>query len=200
MNYQELSIKNLKEVNKELYEKIYKKYKYDCVIFVAKGAFLIGKNLAEFADVPLLEIYATRKGGKLKKLVNPILKILPEKLKMHLRSKEMKSNIHTKDPDREINYNSDIWQRYKTCKRILLVDDSIDTGYSALLAKNTVANYFRKSDVKVAVINLFDRAKEVYEPDFHLYENTMFKGPWSNDSKENKKFLKEYNEWKEQYL
>lgn len=197
MNYQELSIKNLNEINKELYKKINKKYKYDCVIFVAKGAFLIGKSLSELADVPLLEIYATRKGGKLKKLVNPVLKVLPEKLKMYLRSKEMKSNVHAKDPNRQINYNSDIWNKYKKCKKILLVDDSIDTGYSALLAKNTIANYFRKSEVKVAVINLFDQAKAVYEPDFYMYENTMFKGPWSNDSKENKRFIKEYKEWKE---
>ena len=28
MNYQELSIKNLKEINKEFCEKVYKKYKY----------------------------------------------------------------------------------------------------------------------------------------------------------------------------
>lgn len=200
MNYQELSIKNLKEINKEFCEKVYKKYKYDCVIFVAKGAFLIGKSFSEFADVPLLEIYATRKGGKLKKILSPVLKILPEKLKSYLRKKEMKSTVHSKDPNREINFNSDIWKRYKKCKKILIVDDSIDTGYSALLAKNAVANYFRKSEVKVAVINLFDKAKEVYEPDFHLYDNTMIKGPWSNDSKENKRFLKEYYEWKEHHL
>lgn len=200
MNYRELSIKNLKKVNKQFFDKVYKKYKYDCVIFIAKGAYLIGKDFSEFANTPLLEIYATRKGGKIKKLIRPILKILPENIKIFLRRKEMESNIHTKSSDRQITYDSNIWSRYKKYKKILIVDDSIDTGYTALLVKNAVTNYFKKSSVKVASINYFSKAKEVYEPDFYLYKDTMIKGPWSNDSKDNKEFLNEYKEWRKNYL
>ncbi len=197
MNFQELSIKNLSETNKKLYEKTYKNYKYDLVIFVARGAYMIGKDFAEWANVPLLEIYASRKGGKLKKLVAPILKILPTKLKLFLRKKEFNSDVHKKDPDRSINYDAEEWNKYKQCKKILIVDDSVDTGYSALLVKNSVQNFFKKSEVKVATLNLFDKAREVYTPDFYLYENTILKGPWSNDSLENKKYLKMYYKWKE---
>lgn len=199
MNYQELSIKNLSETNKKLFDKVYKKYKFDLVIFVAKGAYLIGKDFAEMAgNVPLIEINATRKGGKLKKLLMPILVMLPESLKVYLRSKEMKSDIHTKDPNRDIGYNEEEWEKHLKAKKIIIVDDSIDTGYSALLVKNAVANYFKKSEVKVASLNLFDRAKEVYTPDYHLYENTMIKGPWSNDSKEHKRYIKMYENWKQE--
>lgn len=197
MNFQELSIKNLSETNKKLYEIVRKKYKYDLVIFVARGAYLIGKDFAEWGETPLTEIYASRKGGKLKKIISPILKILPTKLKLYLRKKEFNSNVHKKDPERSIDYNEKEWSQYKSCKKILIVDDSVDTGYSALLVKNTVQVYFKKADVKVATLNLFDKAKEVYTPDFYLYENTILKGPWSNDSTENKKFLKMYYEWKE---
>ena len=199
MNYQELSIKKLEKENKKLFSLVKKKYDFDCIIFIAKGAFLIGKSLSDLAGVPLLEIFATRKGGKLKKTLNPILKIIPEKLKIYLRKKEMNSNVHTKNSDREIKYDTEKWEKHKKAKRILIVDDSIDTGYSALLVKEAISKFFSKSDVKFAVINYFDKAKDVFEPDFYLYKNTMIKGPWSNDSKENKEFLKKYYNWRQIY-
>lgn len=196
MNYQELSIKNLKEINKELFDKVYKEYEYDCVIFIARGAYLIGKHFAEFVNVPLLEISASRKGGKLKKILKPILVLLPEKLKIYLRKKEVKSNVHDKNCDRQIKFNLDMWSKCKDCRKILIVDDSIDTGYSAQLVKESVSNFFVESDVKFAVLNYFEKAEKVFKPDFYLYTNTMLKGPWSNDSKENKEYLRKYNDWK----
>lgn len=198
MNYQELSIKKLKEINKELFEKVYKNYKYDCVIFIAKGAYLIGEDFSKLGSTPLLEIYASRKGNKLKKILKPVLQLLPDKLKIFLRKKEMKSDIHDKNNDRQINYDSKKWENYLDCKKILIVDDSIDTGYSAFLVKEEVSKFFKKSKVKIAVLNYFKKAEKILKPDFYLYENTIIKGPWSNDSKENKKFLKLYNDWKAQ--
>lgn len=200
MNYQDVSIKKLKNLNKELFNKIYKKYKFDCVIFIAKGSYLIGKDLADLANVPLLEIYATRKGGKLKKILRPILTLMPEKLKIMLRKKEMNSDVHSKNSNRAVKYDENVWIKFKKCKKILIVDDSIDTGYSALFVKETVANFFLKSQIKVASLNFFLKAQKVFEPDFYLFEDTMLKGPWSNDSKENKIFLNEYEKWKETYL
>ena len=82
MNYQELSIKNLKKTDKKLYNLLNKEYKYDLVIFVARGAYLIGRDFSEFNNCPLLEIKASRSGGKLKKLLRPILCLIPEKLKL----------------------------------------------------------------------------------------------------------------------
>lgn len=199
MNYQELSIKKLEKENKKLFSLVKKEYNYDCVIFIAKGSFLIGKSLSDLANVPLLEIFATRKGGKLKKTLNPILKIIPEKLKIYLRKKEMNSNVHSKNSGREIKYDVEKWKKYKKTKKILVVDDSIDTGYSALLVKEVISKFFSKSDIKFAVINYFEKASDVFKPDFYLYKNTMIKGPWSNDSKENKKFLKMYYEWRKNY-
>ena len=73
MNYTELSIENVKEKSRGLYEKIIEEYKYDLVIFIAKGSYLIGQELSNLGDAPLLEIYATRKGGNLKKVLKPII-------------------------------------------------------------------------------------------------------------------------------
>ena len=44
----ELSLKSSKVESKRLAEKICKEYKYDLVIFIAKGSYTIGKELADF--------------------------------------------------------------------------------------------------------------------------------------------------------
>lgn len=198
MNYLELSLKNVEEQSKELFlNKIKEVYNYDLVIFIAKGAYPIGKTLSNENNVPLLEISAKRKGGKLKKIVKPLFKFIPKKILIKLREKEMKSTYHDTNKDRDIQYNEKVYNKYLDRKKILLVDDSIDSGYSIIEAKNTIKDIFKNSDIKVAVFNTM--SKSVIKPDFTLYEDTMINGPWSNDSKYYSEFFKQYNEWKEKY-
>ena len=196
MDFVELSINDLKEKNNNLYNQVIKKFNYDLVIFIAKGSYLIGKEMADLNDVPCIDIKAQRDGGKLKKILSPILKLMPNKLKLFLREKEMNSNHHEKNSDRKVVYDETIWEKYKNSKRILLVDDSIDTGYSMLLVKKEIEKYFESAMVKIAVYNIFDKAKKVIDSDYNLYSNTIIKGPWSNDSKEHKRYLDMYYNWK----
>lgn len=197
MEFIELSIKDLKETTKKLYNKVNKNYKYDLVIFVARGSYLIGEKLAHLNEVPLLEIKATRKGGKLKKIVSPLLVILPSNLKIFLRKKEIKSNYHKTNSERQIEIDEKIWNKYKKCRKILLVDDSVDTGYSIKFAKEKIEKYFKDAELKIAVYNVFDKSKEIVDIDYTLYKNTIIKGPWSNDSKEHSKYLSLYKKWRE---
>lgn len=196
MEFIELSVKDLEKENKKLYKKIDKEYKYDLVVFIASGSYLIGKDLAKFNDVPLIEVRATRDGGKLKKFVSPILKIIPSKMKLFLRKKELNSNYHKNNSDRRISFDESIWKKYKKCKKILLVDDSVDTGHSMKFAKKAVQEYYSNSQVVTAAYNIFDAAKEIIDIDYKLYENAILKGPWSNDSNEHSIHEKQYNEWK----
>lgn len=193
----ELSKKSLKEEDVKLYKKIIKDYNYDLVIFIAKGSFYIGKDLAEFNDANLLEIFAKRKGGKLKKVISPFLKIIPKKFKKFLRDKEFNSNYHEKNKDRNISFNVEQWKKCKKCEKILLVDDSVDTGYSIKFAKEAIEKFFTKSIVKVAAINYFTKSEKIVNVDYFLHKDTLLIGPWSNDSSENKLFLNEYFEWHE---
>lgn len=198
MEYVELSLKDVKEKSKDLYNTIKQDYfEYELVIFIAKGSYLIGYELAELNKVPLLEIYATRKGGKLKNLIKPILKIIPKNILIKLRKKEMNSNFHERNNSREIIFNSNLFKEYKNCKNILLVDDSIDSGYSVLEAKKVLDKYFNKANIKVAVFNVMN--KSIIGSDYNLFTNMMINGPWSNDSKYNSEFIKKYIEWKSTY-
>ncbi len=198
MDYLELSIKNVKEKSRELYEKIVSEYDYDLVIFIAKGSYLIGKELSELNNVPLLEIFATRKGSKLKKVLSPFLKLIPKTILIKLREKEMNSTYHETNNDRTVSFDENIYSRYKDKNKILLVDDSIDSGNSIVLTKNEVKKYFENADVKVAVFNVMNKA--TIKPDFCVYKDTMICGPWSNDSKEHKDNLKMYMKWKDSII
>ena len=195
MKFLELSIKDLKKVNKELFEIVKKDYEYDCVIFIARGSFIIGKDLAEYNNVPLLEIFAKRKGGKIKKILRPLLSVLPNFIVVKLREKEVKSNYHAKNSDRFVSFDDKIWNKFKNVKKILVVDDSVDTGYSIKFVKEEIEKYFISAEVRVAALNYFEKSINVVKTDYYLYNDTMLKGPWSNDSSENKAYLELYNNW-----
>lgn len=194
MEYIELSIKNVEEKSKELYERIVKEYPYDLVIFIARGSFYIGKVLAEENQVPLLEVFATRKGNHLKKLVKPILTILPKSVTRFLRKTEVKSSVHQTQSERSVSFDEEVYAQYKDRKNILLVDDSIDTGNSVMQVLEVLRTYFPESEIKIAVFNYFEN--DLIEPDYSLYKETMLQGPWSNDSKENRAMTKMYEAWK----
>jgi hypoxanthine phosphoribosyltransferase len=193
----ELSIENVEKKCNDLYNIINEQYDYELVIFIARGSYLIGKYLSELNDVPLLEIYATRKGGKFKKIIKPLLKIIPKKILIKLRKKEMKSSYHEINNDRQISFDEKKYSEYKSKKKILLVDDSIDSGNTMKLAKQAIEQYFDNADVKIAVFNVMSKA--TIKVDYYLYRDMMICGPWSNDSKECNKYLKLYNEWKKAY-
>lgn len=196
MNYIELSSKDVENKTIELYNKISKDFKFDLVIFVAKGSYTIGQKLSELGNCPLLEIKATRKGNKLKKIISPFLKLIPKKIKMYLRNKEVKSNVHEKNVERNVIFDKEIWSKYKECKNIVLVDDSVDTGYSIKACKEEIERVFPNANIKVAAFNYFEKSTNVISIDYYIYKETMMNGPWSNDSKFHKEFLEKYNNWK----
>lgn len=197
MNYEIINYSTLSTYTKKLFNKINKNYDYDLVIFVAKGGYLIGRDIASFKNVPLLEIKATRSNNKIKRILKPIVKLIPNKLLLWLRKKEIKSNKHVKHSERKISYDINIWTKYKDSKNILIVDDSVDTGNSIKQVKEAVKVFFKESNIKVVSINVFDQSKSVIKTDYTLFNNYIVKGPWSTDSNEYSRFIKDYNRWHE---
>lgn len=193
MEYIELSIEDTKEKCAKLYDDIKKEYNYDLVIFIAKGSFLIGEELAKLNNVDMLEIFATRRGNKLKKYLKKSIKFIPKKVLIYFRKKEMNNDYHEKNSDRNIKYDKNLYSKYRKKRRILLVDDSIDSGNTIILVKKELENYFVDSQIRIAVFNTM--SKSGFIPDYSIYKNTMICGPWSMDSKYNKVHMEKYKEW-----
>ncbi|MBR5336774.1 MAG: glycosyltransferase [Lachnospiraceae bacterium] len=195
MDYLELSIKKLREEDKKLFYKVKFKYDFDLVIFIARGAYMIGEDLARLQDVPCLEIYASRRGNNLKDFLSPLLKRIPTGVKKNLRKREMNSSLHAKNIERHVEYDENVWAIYRTCRKILLVDDSVDTGHTIKNCRDTIEDFFPEAEVKVAVLNRFSKSAKVTDVDFYLYTDTSILAPWSNDSRENTDYLNRYSLW-----
>lgn len=198
MNYLEFSLENVEEKTRELFKNIKNNgFNYELVIFIAKGAYPIGTKLAELNNVPLLEISARRKGGRLKRILKPFMKFIPKSFLIRMRKKEMNSSYHKTNNDRNVTYLESRFEKYKNLKKIILVDDSIDTGYSVIEVKKKLNEIFKNAEIKIAVFNTM--SESLIKPDFDLYNDTMISGPWSNDSKYYKNFITIYNDWKKNY-
>lgn len=194
MKYLELSEKNVRDESLKLAKKIEKEFTPEIVIFVARGSFYIGDEISKYFNVSLIEIKAVREKNKLKELVSPILKLIPRKIKQILREMEISSNTHKKVSKRNVEMEERYLKELLKYKKVLLVDDSIDTGNTIV----EILNYLKKYDLKIktAGLNVFDMSKEIIKIDFYNYENTLLNGPWSKDSKYYRKFMEDYREWK----
>lgn len=194
MNFLELSIENLKNECKLWTKDIKKNFNPDLIIYVAKAGYLIGKEMSNEFNVPLVAINAERKGNNLKNYFQPILKFIPNKLRYLIIKLELKSNIHKKSSERNIYFKSNLDEL--NCEKnvnLLIVDDSVDTGHSINAVKKVVQEKFKNANIKIAALNVWDKSEEIIKVDYSLYRNTIIKAPMSKDSKEYDEFIKMYN-------
>lgn len=192
MRYIELSIGELEERSKELAEIVAKDYQPDVIVFIAKGSFLIGVEISKYFKAPLVECFAVRKGNDFKKILAPILRILPSKIKAYLRSRELKSGLHSMHKERDVYIQNQL-DIIKNSKNILVVDDSVDTGNTVKKVVGYLRN-FNKENIKIATLNYFLKSESVYQVDYSLYSDCIMVGPWSKDSKYYKEFIRRYKE------
>lgn len=194
MNYLELSEKNVRDESIKLAKKIEKYFKPELIIFVAKGSFYIGEEISKYFNVPLIEIKAVREKNKLKEIVAPILKLIPKKIKHILREMEVSSNTHKKSSKRNVQLEEKYRNELLKYKKVLLVDDSIDTGSTIIEILNHLKDY--NLEIKTAGLNVFEISKDNIKIDFTNYEDTLLNGPWSKDSKYYGKFVEDYKKWR----
>ena len=196
MELKEINLNSVHDINKKLNEEI--NYDFDLIVFVARGSYIIGADLSKFRDVPLLEIKCSRIGKIIKNSIKPLIRYLPNSILLELRKKELQKRMNPKKALDNVDFEKDIFSKYKERKRILLVDDSIDTGNTIKECEKALHNYFENSEVKSASLNVMLDSQKY--PNYFLYADTMLRGPWSSDSKENKQYMLQYKTWKDNYL
>ena len=194
MKYIELSRKDIEEQCKDWAKEIQKSYQPDLIVYVAKAGYLIGREMKDVFNVPLVGISATREGNALKEVVGPIISRMPNFVRNILISLELKSDTHSKNAERKIQYHEGLEKiKSSNIQSILVVDDSVDTGHSMKQVVDAIQNEFKNAEIKIAGLNVWDKSKNIIHTDFALYENTVIKAPMSKDSSEYKEFVRIYN-------
>lgn len=189
-----LSMVGLYRVCRKWCEKVKAQYSPEIVIYIARGGYIIGRAMEAGFQVPLIGIGASRQVNSLKEYCFPVLAVLPRRLCNKLRKMEIRSNVHQKKQERKISFHSEISKikNPQIIKKILLVDDSIDTGHSMEQVKQMVQQYFPQAEIKIFVLNEMLSQKPIIKADYNLYQDTMIRSPMSKDSREYYKFLQIY--------
>lgn len=191
MKIKKLSIREITELSQAWAEEIGKTYRPDCVVYIAKGGFLIGREISDCFEVPLVAVAASRGGDNAKKLLSGIGPFIPERIKDIARLIELKTKIHRLNPKRKILWpdgDTDV----KEAMEILVVDDSVDTGNTITAVKRAVRERAPHASIRLAAMNVWEEAKKNVQIDYSLFSDTILKTPMSKDNREYKHFLREY--------
>lgn len=194
MDYIELSLNDLKEKSVELANQIKIDYEPDLIIYIAKGGYLIGKYISESLNVMLIPVYAERRTNGFKSVVSPLLQVLPNRIKLFFRSLELKSGVHAVVKKKNVYFKSEDLESLGKVKKILLVDDSVDTGSSVLsIIEEMEKLKISVEEIRVAALNVWGKSTGVVKVAYWIFRDTIIITPMSNDSRYHNDFLELYN-------
>lgn len=183
------------ETCRDLAKQVDSSYKPDLIIGVLTGGGAVGqrvyKHFASLGDVLYAEISIERATTGIKRRfgLKKILRLLPEGLLNVLRVVEvllleLKATVVTPKRAGEIVLSAAVDKELSQGnKKVLVVDDCVDTGATLLKVSDFLKEKFPSSNqVKFAVVTKAHR-KVLLEVDFFLFNRVLIRFPWSMDNK-----------------
>lgn len=165
----------------------------DVIVYVERAGRLIGVPIAQKMGKPCISVTARRKGSNLKTKAAFALRWLPRRTKEVLRHLEIRLGVHQNYSEREVEIQAPL-SRYS---RVLIVDDSIDTGSTIVSTiKRLEEDGIWRDNIRIAAITTasLKYMKPIILPDYSIYRDEILQYPWSSDSHEYDAFLKIYNQ------
>lgn len=193
MNCIELSIKDLEEQCYKWAEELKGECRPDLVVYVAKAGYLIGREMSRSFGCNMVGIVTKRRGGRVKSKLGSFMKYFPHFVRNVAIFMEFKSGIHAKNSERQVYWLDNPDPFVGKVKTILIVDDSIDTGYSLKAVAEAVREKFgQNTKIKIAGLNVWDKSRKIIRSDYSLYQNTIILAPMSKDSRYYDEFVQMY--------
>lgn len=177
----------------ELAEKIKQSYQPEVIVGIATGGQFVAQILSEQMNIPLAIVKKQRPMTKIKNKIrlDLVLKKLPYVVSNILRVLETKFNEYRYEKNKSsVSYNDVSVEWIKgsftflaSFNKILIVDDSIDSGKTLYLVKRFIEmNLDDKVEIKTAVLNQTFK-NPLINSDFLLDKNVIYRFPWSKDTK-----------------
>ena len=165
----------------------------DHILYVERAGLFVGHTISIYFDCGLSGISCSRSGSLIKSRMEKYLRKLPRVVTHLLRNIEIKSNIHSIYNARRVCIKDKYPPRDKN---LLIIDDAIDTGFSAKnILKFMVENGYIKDQIRMAVLTSTQK-DPVCRADFSLFRQAKFAFPWSYDSREYHKAWSLYDDYK----
>jgi len=177
-----------------LASKVLEEFRPDIVIGVLTGGGAVGREaLPTFEscrECRYCEVRLQRGGTRTKEAlkINTILRPLPEWLLNFMRILEaefleLKAKFVRPDRSGRLALDDDIRLLLQARgRRVLIMDDTIDTGWTLKTVRDYLETNFPGNEVRIAVITTAHR-HSVVKADFQLYTRTLVRFPWAYDAK-----------------
>lgn len=191
--------KDMRAVNEDCFkwaEEISENYQPDIIIFLAKSGFLFARPLAEYFKCDMADILVSRPSNRGKDRIRKYIPRLPKQILYFALKSKFAYGYHDKNSEREIKITkrfADI--DFSQYQKILLVDDSIDTGWSMCKAVELLQKRAAHCEIKIAGYCMIAMSQMRVKTDFVRYKDTIVVTATSRYSSEYPKFVQEYENW-----
>lgn len=192
------NMSTIQEDCKRWAEEIKKSYHPDLIIFIAKSGFLFAKPMAEIFGCNMADIVVERPGNNSKNRLQKIIDVLPMSVIAGALRSPFMYKFNAAKKERQIRltpkYEAECRKKYE---KILIVDDSVDTGWTLLKVLELTKKNFLDAKIKVASYSVIEYSKVRVQVDFIRFENRIVITATSRKSEEYQTFLEMYGQWKE---
>lgn len=173
----------------------------DLIVFIAKSGFVIAEEFSKTFDIPMAEIMASRVGGKMKKRIAPLFRKMPLSIRNRIVASKFAYTINDRKQNRDVVVPHKLREMASTGKyrRILLIDDSVDTGWTFINVMKTVKKMFDCSEIKTLSLIEMSYSNKRFTPDYSLFRDVLLMTPAQMDSTENELFLDQYYAWESEW-
>lgn len=173
-----------------LIDQVLKSYQPDLMVGVCSGGAIVASKIRmnPALTVDYVELTAQRQGTRYKKKfkLEWLLYFVPVVVCNMLRIWEMKRAIAKFDPTnivvRDVIVDEVNIARIRKAKKILVVDDAVDSGATLVAVCNYLKNTNPQAEIKTAALTLTFPVPAIY-PDFTLYKDVLLRFPWAADAR-----------------
>ena len=174
-------------------------FRPDLVIFIAKSGFLFARPLAEYFKCQMIDVIASRQDNKAKDYIKKVIPWMPNWILAHMLKKRVSKPNYYKKSNRVVEGTSRFEHfDISNANRILLVDDSVDTGWSLLKVQEYLDKNGAKGKYKTASYCVLSESENRIKVDFYRFKDKIVITATSRYSREYKEFLNDYSLWKKE--
>lgn len=157
----------------------------DLVVGIVRGGGFVAERL--FGSAPHVMVTLQRQATRYKSagFAHWLLRHLPYAALDCMRKAEASHREkHSPRHAIPVTFDADAAKAIATARRVLIVDDSVDTGVIMLSIRNAVAACASPATAIATAAITVTTSHPLIQPDFALYrDRTLIRFPWSNDYK-----------------